>query len=381
MSRCEITWSLCSALALIAGCGTASKPDDSGPEMSGLPGAGGAGGAIAGGVQGSSGSGGAAGIGVVPTAGAAGTAGSSGSSGAGGSAGAGGAGASGASAGGAGAGGVGGAAAGGGGAGAGGASATGSCPGLPPAGDYGAPGPFDTTVENSVGPGGAYTLFRPDTMLGANGLKHPIAVWGNGITTTPSQYTDTLTLIASHGIVLLACNSTNPEQPCLDAGLDWLVEQNASGPMAGKLDTTKEITVGYSWGGGAAIDTATRPNVVATVSFHGMPPRMDPWAEMHAPLLLYTSTGDTFVSASGYVTPNYEKSVVPTFYATLNESVSHTYIIDAGGGAEKERGPAIAFMRYFACDDQEAKALFFGPDCTLCASPFSAQTKPADFWQ
>jgi hypothetical protein len=179
----------------------------------------------------------------------------------------------------------------------------------------------------------------------------------------------------------------------LSAGLDWLVEQNAApGPLQGKLDTSREVTIGYSWGGGAAIDTADRPNVKATVSLHGMPPRgATAFADMHSPLLLFTSTGDTFVTAAGYVTPNFEQSQVQTFYATLDDaSAGHLYVVDAGaavciGGllglgacetAAEERAPTIAWLRYWACGDEGAARFFFGDDCTLCTEPWArAQRK------
>jgi hypothetical protein len=257
----------------------------------------------------------------------------------------------------------------------------GACPGLPDVSSFDSMGPFsDVTVQPGISAAGgeACTLYRPGSSLGANGFKHPVAVWGNGIATAPDWYTGTLSLIASHGFVVIACDSSVPERPCLNACMDWLVQQNNSGPMAGKLDTSKELTLGYSWGGGAAIDTANRPNVKATVSFHGMPPReFSAFDDMHAPLLLFTSTGDTFVSADGYVTPNYNSSTVQTFYATLNESVDHLYIIDApiGGDAAKERGAAVAWMRYWACNDQSSRRYFFGNDCVLCRSPWTAQRK------
>lgn len=255
----------------------------------------------------------------------------------------------------------------------------GTCPGLPTVTDFDQKGPFDVQVKMNVVAGDeGCSLFRPGSSLGKDGLKHPIAVWGNGILTSPDMYTDTLSLFASHGFVVIACNSSGPEQACLNACMDWLVKQNGSGDMAGKLDVTKELTLGYSWGGGAAIDTSTRPNVKASVSFHGMPPRNDPWAKMTAPLLLFTSNGDDFVSASGYVTPNYNSSKVPTFYATLQEAVDHLYILDASGKAAKERGPAIAWMRYWACGDENAKKYFFGADCTLCKAPFKSQSKPME---
>ncbi|MGD8908691.1 MAG: dienelactone hydrolase family protein, partial [Chromatiales bacterium] len=188
-----------------------------------------------------------------------------------------------------------------------------TCETMGPIADYGAPGPFpDVEIVRSTGPWRNYTLFRPAMeSLGKEGFKHPIATWGNGIFTTPNEYKALLTHIASYGFVVIACNDIQAERPCLSAGLDWLNEQNESGPMAGKLDTTREVSIGYSWGGGAAIDVANRPNMKATVSLHGMPPREDTAFEaMHSPLLLFTSTGDSFVSKEKYVTPNYERSKV-----------------------------------------------------------------------
>jgi hypothetical protein len=275
----------------------------------------------------------------------------------------------------------------------------GDCTGLPPVTDYNAKGPFDAKMYEGVGPNMNYTLFRPDTSLGKDGFKHPIGVWGNGILTIPNEYQQTMNLIASHGFVIIGCNDIQPERACVNAGIDWLVEQNtaADSPMKGKLDLTREVAVGYSWGGGAAIDTSNRPNIKATVSLHGMPPReMGAFDKLHAPLLLFTSTGDGFVSASGFVTPNYEASnKVPTFYATLNDNtVDHLWIVDEGatacvasialgscGSAKQQRGPTLAWFRYWACGDQGAKKHFFGADCALCKSPWTAQKKPAASFQ
>jgi hypothetical protein len=60
---------------------------------------------------------------------------------------------------------------------------------------------------------------------------------------------------------------------------------------------------------------------------------------MHCPLLLFTSTRDMFVTASKYVTPNYES--------------------------------------------QGGKKFFYGADCTMCGkSPWAAQQrKPEAEWQ
>jgi hypothetical protein len=278
----------------------------------------------------------------------------------------------------------------------------GTCPGLPSVTDYAAAGPFDVKVISDAGPTGMYYLFRPDTTLGKDGFKHQIAAWGNGVSTTPDQYTKLLSHIASHGFVVIACPDTRAERACLDAGMEWLVQQNsAEGPLKDKLDTSKELTIGYSWGGGAAIDTADRPNVKATVSIHGMPPRgqASAWTAMKSPLLLFTSTGDAFVTAEQYVTPNFNSSMVPTFYATLQEDVGHLYPLDEGSigcvagplvipqatgpctSAGKEQAPTVAWLRLWACDDANAKQYFYGPSCTLCQSPWAAQSKPATAFQ
>jgi hypothetical protein len=247
----------------------------------------------------------------------------------------------------------------------------------------------------NTGPDGNYTVFRADASLGKGGFRHPIAAWGNGITTTPDQYAQTLSLIATHGFVIVACNDTQVERPCMSAGLDWLIGQDASGPMMGKLDITREATIGYSWGGGGAIDTADRANVKATVSLHGMPPRVsDAFAEMHAPLLLFTSTGDTFVTADEYVTPNYQASLVQTFYATLADiTAGHLYVPDQGAAvclgtalglgscesAALERAPTIAWLRLWTCGDEQAKKFFYGDDCILCQNPWTMPQRKA--WQ
>ncbi|MDH5670797.1 MAG: dienelactone hydrolase family protein [Myxococcales bacterium] len=239
---------------------------------------------------------------------------------------------------------------------------------LPTPEDYGATGPFaDAAMFTNVGPGGNYTLFRPDQSLGRDGFKHPVVAWGNGITTTPPMYEPLLTAIASHGFVIIGTNDTTVERPAMVEGLEWLIEQNdVAGPLQGMLDISKEATIGYSWGGGAAIDTADRPNVLATVSFHGMPPReSDAFASMHAPLLLFTSTGDTFVNRAGYVQPNYDASTVQTALAE-HEGYSHTTPLVIPGDAGDERAPAIAWLYLWLYGEQDARRFFYGDGCELC---------------
>jgi hypothetical protein len=268
----------------------------------------------------------------------------------------------------------------------------------PTAIDYGAKGPFnDVKMFSDAGPEGTYALFRPDTSLGRDGFKHPIGVWGNGIGTTPDLYQVLIGHIASHGFVVVACPDITAEEPYLNAGLEWLAQQNVgTGPLAGKLDTSKEFAIGFSWGGGAAIDVSRRPNIKATVSVHGMPPRNNPWANLHAPLALFSGKGDWIVSADGPVTDNYNNSTVPTFFATMqDESPGHMFAMDpesapckdgtaeligAGPctGAREEQAPIVAWLRLWISGDQNARSYFYGDDCKLCNSKWKVQRKK---WQ
>jgi hypothetical protein len=148
-------------------------------------------------------------------------------------------------------------------------------------------------------------------------------------------------------------------------GLNWLIEQNdVGGEFEGKLDTSRAVSIGYSLGGGAAVDTGVHESVRCTISFHGLQGTAE---QLHGPLLLFTSTGDSFVSASGYVTPTFNRSTVQTAYATL-QGGSHLYpLVDAG----EERAPAIAWIRLWIYNDEAAKKYFYGDDCLLCKSPWA----------
>ncbi|HET6339557.1 MAG TPA: dienelactone hydrolase family protein [Polyangiales bacterium] len=250
---------------------------------------------------------------------------------------------------------------------------------LPPVDDYSKNGPFTAQTINSTGPDGMYTMIRP-TNLGENGFKHPIATWGNGITTTPSLYPGLLDAFASHGFVVIASNNSNVTAALMTAGLDWLIKQNDSGDMAGKLDVKRAVTIGYSLGGGAAVDTASHPNVIATVSFHGLQGAAE---RANGPVFLMTSTADGFVTKEGYVMPCYNRSSKqPTVMATLkvDETPSFAGHLYPLGDAGDERAPAIAWLRLWVYGDQGAKKYFYGDDCLLCTGSWTdIQRKNGDW--
>jgi hypothetical protein len=245
---------------------------------------------------------------------------------------------------------------------------------LPALTDYTKSGPFATMTVDSTGPDGGYTAVQPST-LGQNGFKHPVATWGNGITTTPSLYPTLLNLIASNGIVVIASNSSSVTTADMTGGLDWMLQQNtASGPYQGKLDTSCLIAIGYSLGGGGAVGAGAHPDIVTTVSFHGVTGNS---AALKTPLLLFTSTTDTFVTPSGFVTPTYNASVVQTFYATLTDAgdPSNSGHLLPVSPTDPEYAPAMAWLRLWVFGDQGGKDYFYGANAKLCESPWTCQSK------
>ena len=249
---------------------------------------------------------------------------------------------------------------------------------MPPVTDYSMNGPYMPTTIQNTGPSGMYTIVQPTT-LGQNGFKHPIATWGNGITTTPSYYPNLLNLIASHGFVVIAANSSSVTTQNMTDGLDWMIMQNGmSGQYQDKLDAHCLVAIGYSLGGGAAVGAGAHPDIVTTVSFHGVTGNS---AGLKAPLLLFTSETDTFVTPSGFVTPTFNASVVQTFYATLTKAgdpsnQGHLLPVSILDPNCPEYAPALAWLRLWVYGDQGGKTYFYGgSSATLCKAPWTCQTK------
>ncbi len=260
---------------------------------------------------------------------------------------------------------------GGGGAGGMGSSGTGGGGGstLPPVTDYSKAGPFATTVEMKVGPGQAYTVYRP-AMLGEGGFKHSPIIFGPGIGQSVSVHTTMLTNFASHGFVVVGTpvlsggpgDAGNLKK--MKDGLDWILAQNAAaGSYQGKLDVTRAISMGYSVGGTSAVQLGSHEAVATTVSIHGH----TAMSAMHGPLLQTTGTKDTVGIPLQQNT--YAMSQVQTFLGTVT-GADHGYIQNAGGG--EERPAILAWMRYWINGDEGAKRYFYGEDCVMCKAPWEA---------
>jgi dienelactone hydrolase len=249
----------------------------------------------------------------------------------------------------------------------GGGSGSGGGPALPPITDYKAKGPFTTTVDEDVGPGEGYTVFRPST-LGENGFMHAPIIFGPGIGQEVTVHTTMLTNFASHGFVVVGTPKLNQgpggaaNLKSMQDGLDWIVQQNTMpGVYQGKLAVNRVVSMGFSVGGTSAVQLGGNAAIATVVSIHGHTAT----AELHGPMLQTTGTQDTVGMPLQQAT--YDSSKVQTFLATLT-GAPHGYIEQDGGG--NERPAILAWLRYFIYADNGAKSFFYGADCTLCKAPW-----------
>lgn len=249
----------------------------------------------------------------------------------------------------------------------GGDGSGGAGPTLPPVTDYTKAGPFETIVEMRVGPGEAYTVFRPKD-LGEDGFLHAPIIFGPGIGQQVSVHTTLLTNFASHGFVVVGTpvlqggpGDAGNRQKMQD-GLTWVLEQNeAGGAYEGKLWPDHAVSMGFSVGGTSAVEVGGDPAVLTVVSIHGHRAS----ADLHGTMLQTTGTQDTVGMPLQQAT--YDMSEVPTFLATLT-GAPHGYIEQNGGG--EERPAIVAWMRFWVYGDEGARDYFFGASCKLCQAPW-----------
>lgn len=240
-----------------------------------------------------------------------------------------------------------------------------SSPTFPPVTDFAARGPFDTRVDVSDA---RCKVFRPTT-LGAGGVKHPVILWGNGTLGFPAVYTGILDHWASHGFVVAAANTSNAgtgEE--MLACLEWVLAENAraGSPYFGKVDVAHVGASGHSQGGGGAIMVGRDPRVVATAPLMpytlGLGHDATSQSQQHGPMLLLSGGNDSIAPAPKNQAPVFAATNVPVFWGTL-ETADH---VRGLGDTGKFRGPLIAWFRLELMGDENARAMFYGPTCTLC---------------
>lgn len=250
-------------------------------------------------------------------------------------------------------------------------------------------GPYDTTQDLSAGPSGESGLFYPSGSE-AEGQTFPIFVWGCGAGSGPSDYTDHMNRIASHGFVVVAEVSSDSGTELTDA-LDWLVSENddSSSPLYQMMDITGDSgdtggcdgdtggdTVsmtaaagGHSRGSIGTFAIADDPRLNTTVhvaggSFDGNGPN-----NLRNPAAYIAGEDDSMATSN--VERDYRNTDVPVFM-TVMDNVGHM-------DAAREGLPAIiAWLRWHLMDETERMDDFLSDDGVFATGMWDSKYKNWD---
>lgn len=122
----------------------------------------------------------------------------------------------------------------------------------------------EQTVEEALGPGGHFVVFRPEPLVG----RRAVVVFSVGTRGSPGDYRALLTHWASRGLVVVAGDEgMQREGDQAIAALDWLLAESTreGSVFEGHLDAAHVAAAGHSQGGNAAIHVALRDPRVTTV--------------------------------------------------------------------------------------------------------------------
>jgi hypothetical protein len=225
------------------------------------------------------------------------------------------------------------------------------------------------TTETNVGPDNAFTLVRPSN-LAQSGLCHPLVTWGNGHGTTPNIYSRLLNQLASHGIVVIASNSSTVsmgDPPPMLAGVTWVIEQNAdpASVLFGHIDTAHIGATGHSEGALATMRAGADARITTIAPIEGSMSSRN----LHGPALLMCGGMDTTLPCTGHVTSFNGITNQPVMVAN-QLAATHTNWMGFGGGGNATLNPFIVavtgWMRVHLMGDVALRPMFYGATCTLC---------------
>jgi hypothetical protein len=223
-------------------------------------------------------------------------------------------------------------------------------------------GPFATVTENMVGPGMAYTMFRPKDLT----QRHPVITWGNGTGTTPPTYRALLNLYASHGFIVIASNSMNVAQgtppPMLD-GVTWVLEQDMTMGTAlfQHVDRDRIGATGHSQGAFAASSAGkdARIKTVAPIE------TLSGGNGFHGPVLGLCGSMDTTVPCSGNQRSFMSITDQPVMYAEQKAADHTNWIYSPGAMMNPYYVITTAWFRVHLMNDTALRPMFYGA-CSVC---------------
>ena len=241
-----------------------------------------------------------------------------------------------------------------------------------------------------------HTIYRPARLMD----RYPVVLWGNGSCVNSNfGYREFLAEVASHGFIVLAIGphrdspaprEQRPADPAdwppfethysqMQDALEWIAAENGrqGSPFLGKVAVEKVAVMGHSCGGLQAVRASVDPRVTTTVVLNsGMMADDDQYmrrhelersilGEMHAPIAYFIG------GESDIAYPNAEndwQALQQLDLAAINANldVGHGATYQMPNGGPFARGP-LAWLQWQLQDDAQARAMFVGAACGLCA--------------
>jgi dienelactone hydrolase len=230
-------------------------------------------------------------------------------------------------------------------------------------------GPFTTAVDANAGPGRAGLVVRP-SMLGADGLQHPIFIWGPGRGTRVRDYESLMRRIASHGFVVYSEISQAADGTEMIAAIDWLIAENkrSGSPYFQKLDEMKIGVGGHSFGSNSAMTASSDPRVKAFVHTAGSGFRGAGKAlNLQQPAAFICGEDDPTANVTDCRT-DYMQTSSPVFF-TIIAGEDHLSTPMAGLPL------VVAWLRWHLGDESDRNKMFIGPDCDYCTGVYTSLSK------
>jgi hypothetical protein len=222
-------------------------------------------------------------------------------------------------------------------------------------------GPFKIVEELKVGPGMAFTMYRPMMLT----QKHPVITWGNGTGSSPQTYGVMLKLWASHGFIVIASNSQNVGQgspPPMLEGVTWVLEQDMTDgvPLYQHVDRDRIGASGHSQGAFATTSAGSDPRIktIAPIQTFGG------GRGLHGPVLALCGGMDTLLSCDGNLTGFKSVTNQPAMYAELKSADHAAWAF--GAGIPDFAVITNAWFRVHLMNDMANRPMLYGADCGFC---------------
>ena len=234
-------------------------------------------------------------------------------------------------------------------------------PGTWPDADPAKMGPFAIVEEKNVGPGMAFTMYRPMMLT----QKHPVITWGNGTGSSPQTYGVMLKLWASHGFIVIASNSQNVGQgspPPMLQGVTWVLEQDMTDgvPLYQHVDRDRIGASGHSQGAFATTSAGSDPRIktIAPIQTFGG------GRGLHGPVLALCGGMDTLLGCDGNLTAFQGVKDFPAMYAELKSADHAAWAF--GAGIPDFAVITNAWFRVHLMNDMANRPMLYGADCGFC---------------